>query len=118
MKHLLNVCLIYEVKCSLFEYMYIDNTQKTFKKITDSHLSNVQHLLKNGQKSDSLAAQYGQHHKYGIPRMDLRKCITFKVVKKFNPIGSLKSFMKPNFNLCIEEHLTILKRLRDKFPYS
>ena len=40
--------------------------------------------------------------------------MTFKVVKQLNPIGAMKKFTKPNYNLCMEEHLTILKKLRDK----
>ena len=36
--------------------------------------------------------------------------MTFKVVKQINPIGEMKSFTKPNFNLCMEELLTILKK--------
>ena len=38
----------------------------------------------------------------------------FKVVKQINPIGAMKTFMKHNCNLCMEERLTILKNLRDK----
>ena len=33
--------------------IYIGNTQQTFKKIMDGHFSDLQRLLKNGQKSDS-----------------------------------------------------------------
>ena len=40
--------------------------------------------------------------------------MTFKVVKQLNPIGAMKTFTKPNCNLCMEERLTILKNLRDK----
>ena len=38
----------------------------------------------------------------------------FKVVKQLNPIGAMKTFTKTNCNLCMEELLTILKKLRDK----
>ena len=40
--------------------------------------------------------------------------MTFKIVKHLNPIGAMKTFTKPNCNLCIEERLTILKNLCDK----
>ena len=40
--------------------------------------------------------------------------MTFKVVKQLNPIGAMKTFTKPNCNLCMEERLTILKNLQDK----
>ena len=49
-------CLIYEVKWSLYDIIYIGKTQQKFNKIMDGHLSNVQRLLKNGQKPDSFAA--------------------------------------------------------------
>ena len=38
----------------------------------------------------------------------------FKVVKEIKPIGAVKTLTKHNFNLCTEEHLMILKGLRDK----
>ena len=40
--------------------------------------------------------------------------MTFKVLKQLNPIGAMKTFMKPNCNLCMQERLTILKNIRDK----
>ena len=40
--------------------------------------------------------------------------MAFKVVKQINPIGEMKTFTKPNCNICMEERLTILKKLRDK----
>ena len=38
----------------------------------------------------------------------------FEIVNHINPIGAIKSFKNPNFNLCMEEHLMILKKLRDE----
>ena len=49
-----------------------------------------------------------------MSRTDLRMCMTFKVVKQIKPIDAMKTFTKPNYNLCMEEHLTLLKNLRDK----
>ena len=40
--------------------------------------------------------------------------MTFKVVKQLNLIGAMKTFTKANCNLCMEELLTILKKMRDK----
>ena len=40
--------------------------------------------------------------------------MTFKVIKQLNPIRAMKKFTKPNCNLCMQERLTILKKLRDK----
>ena len=48
----------------------------------DGHLSDLQRLLKNGQKSDSFAAHYVQHFNSNTLRTELRKCMTFKVVKQ------------------------------------
>ena len=45
---------------------------------------------------------------------DILKYMTFKVVKQLKPIGAMKTFTKPNCNLCIQECLTVLKKLRDK----
>ena len=37
----------------------------------------------------------------------------FKVVNQINPIGAMKSFMKPNCNPWMEEHLMLLENIRD-----
>ena len=80
----------------------------------EGHFFDVQRLLKNGQKGDSFSDHFEQHFKSTMPQTDLRRCMSFRLVKKLIPIGEMKSFMKPNFNLCIEEHLTILKKICDK----
>ena len=82
--------------------IYIGNTQQTFKKIMDGHFSNLLRLLKNRQKSDSFAAHFGQHFNDTTSSTDLRKYMKFKVIKQLNPIGEMKKFTKPNFNLCME----------------
>ena len=94
--------------------IYIGNTQKTLKKGMDCHLSDLLRLLINGQKSYSFAAHFGQHFNNIMSRTYLRKYMTFKVVKQLNPIGTMKTFTKPNFNICMEKRLTIPKNLRDK----
>ena len=94
--------------------IYICNTQQTFKKIMNGHFSDLQRLLKNGQKSDSFSDHFVQHFNTTLSHMDLRKNMTSKVVKQLNPIGAMKTFTKPNFNLCMQERLTILKKLREK----
>ena len=94
--------------------IYIGNTQQTLKKRMDVHFSDIQRLLKNGQKSDSFAAHFVQHFNTTTSRTDLHTYMTFKVVKQLNPIVAMKTFTEPNFNKCIQERLMILKRLRDK----
>ena len=66
------------------------------------------------EKSDSFAAHFVQHFNNTTSRTDLRKYMTFKVIKQLNPIGAMKNFMKPNCDLCMQERLTILKMLREK----
>ena len=106
--------IIYGVTCYMCDAIYICNTQQTFKKRIDFHFSDLQRLLKNGQKSDSFAAHFVQHFNNTTSHTDLRKCIKFKVIKKINMIFAMKTFTKRNCNLCMQEHLTILKNLRDK----
>ena len=88
---------------------YIGNTQQTFKKIKDGHFYDQQCLLKNGKKSDSLSSHFIQNFINTTTRTAPRKCMTFKVTKQLNTIGAMKKFMKPNYNLCMQERLTILK---------
>ena len=80
----------------------------------DGHFSDILRLLKNGQKSDSFSAHFERHFNNTTTRTYIRKYMTFKVVNQLNPIGKMKTFTKPNCNLCIQERLTILKNLRDK----
>ena len=42
-------CIIYELKCSTCNAIYIGNTQQNFKKRMDGQLSDLQRLLKNRQ---------------------------------------------------------------------
>ena len=86
--------------------IYIGNTQQTFKKIMDGHLSDLLSILNNGQKSYSFAAHFEQHFNTTTSRTDLRKYMTFKVVKQQNPVGAMKTFTKPNCNICIQERIT------------
>ena len=87
--------------------IYIGNTQQTFKKRMDGHFSDVLRLLNNGQKSDSFAAHFEQHVESTTSRTDLRKCMTFKVVKQLNPIGAMKTFTKPTCNLSLSRYFLI-----------
>ena len=80
----------------------------------DGYFSDLLRLLKNGQKSDSFASHSEQHFNNTTSRTYYRKYMTFKVVNQLNPIGAMKTFTKPKCNLCMEERLTILKKLRDK----
>ena len=41
--------LIYEVKLSMYEAIYIGSNQQTLKKRMDGHFSDILHLLKSGQ---------------------------------------------------------------------
>ena len=83
--------------------IYIGNTQQTFKKRMDVHFSDLLRLLKNGQKSYSFAAHFKQHFNTTTSRIDLRKYMRFKLVKQISLIGAMKTFTKPNCNLCMEE---------------
>ena len=78
------------------EAVYIGNTQQTLKKIMDGHFFDLLCFLQNRQKSDSFAAYFEQHFKSTPSRRDLRKCMTFKVIKQINSIGAMKIFAKPN----------------------
>ena len=107
-------CIIYKVKGSMCDAIYIGNTQQTFKKIMDGHFSDLLRLIKKGQKSDSFAAHFEQHFNTTTTRTDLRKYMSFKVAKQINPIGAMKKFTKLNCNLFMDERSMILKKLRDK----
>ena len=89
--------------------IYLGSTQKTFRKRSDTHFSDLLRLLNNEQKSDPFASHFEQHFNTNASRTYLRKYMTFKFVNQLDLIGAMKTFTKPNCNLCIEERLTILK---------
>ena len=80
----------------------------------DGHFSDLQRILKNGQKPDSFSDHFVQHFNTTTKRTGISKYMTFKLVKQLNLIGTMKKITKPNFNLCMQERLTTLKNLRDK----
>ena len=67
----------------------------------DVHFSNLLRLLKNGQKPNSFSDYFKHNFNSITSNTDLCKCLNFYVVKKLNPIGSMKRFMKPNFSSCM-----------------
>ena len=83
------------------EAIYIGKNNQTFRKIMDGHFSNLLRLLKNGQKPDLFSARFEQHFDATTPRTDLRKYITFKVVNQIILIREMKTFTKPNCNICM-----------------
>ena len=111
-------CVIYELKCSMCDSICIVNSLHTSKKRMGDHLSDVQCLLKNGQKSDSFAAYFEQHFKSTTSFIYLCMYMEFMVVKQLNLIGSMKPFMEPNCNICMEERLMVLKNLYDNVSDS
>ena len=78
------------------------------------HFSDILRLFKNRQKSDSFAAHLEQHFNSTTSHIDQHTYMMFKEVNKINPIGTMKTFTRPNCNLCMEKHLTIIKNLCDK----
>ena len=80
----------------------------------DGNLSDLLRLLKNRQKSDSFAAHFEQQFNSTTSHTYLRKYMTFKVVNQIKPIGAINTFTKSNCNLCMEERLTIIKKLCEK----
>ena len=100
-------CLKNQVK----NHSKIDNSVNNQKSKTPKYI-----LSKAWKENRDNISWYKQDYYYytNTSRTDLRKYMTFKVVKQLNPIGAMKTFTKPNCNLCMEERLTILKKLRDK----
>ena len=107
-------CIIYQVQLSMYDAIYIGNSQQTFKERMDGHFSDLLRILKNVQKSDLFAAHFEQHFNTTTSHTGLRKYMMFKLIEQINPIVTMKTFTKPNCNLCMEERLTIIKRLHEK----
>ena len=85
-----------------------------FMKILDGHLSKVQGIIKKVQKLDSFIDHYKQHNKPTASWTYLLKFMTLNVVKQIKLVRSILSLTKNNYNLCMEELLTILKNVCGK----
>ena len=88
---------------------FIQSINNKHSEKRDINFYYVQHILKNRQKPDLISAHYKQHFKYIMSCTELRNFTTLKLFRQINKIGSMKSFVKPNCNLCMEERLIILK---------
>ena len=89
------------------EVIYIVSTQQKLKKKMDSPFSDFLRLPKISQKSDSFSDHFKEHIGSIFSRKDSRKDMTFKKLKQLNPIGAIKTSIKPKYNLCKEERLII-----------
>ena len=56
----------------------------------DGHLSDLLRLLNNGQKSDSFSAHFKQNFNDTRSRTDLRKYMSFELLKHIKLIGAMK----------------------------
>ena len=98
----------------MFEAICIGNTQQTLKKNGRSFLRYTTSSQKR-IKSDSFDAHFKQHFNSTTSGTYLTKCMAFTSLNQINYIGALKTSTKPNYKLCMDECLTILKKLRYKF---
>ena len=73
-------CLIHEVKFTMFDSIYIFNTQQKTRKIMYFHLSDVQRIIKKWQIPDSYDAHYKQHYKSTTSRINFHNFIAFRVL--------------------------------------
>ena len=89
---------------------YIGNTHQSFKKIMDCHFSYVQLIIKNGKI---------QNHSLPIMIKTLNVLLQLIIYvnllhTKWLNISITLDKNKPNYNLCMDERLMILKRIHDK----
>ena len=80
----------------------------------ERYLSDLLCLLKNVLKSYSFDVYFENNFRTTTSCTDLRKYITFKVVKQLILIGAMIKFTKLNLNLFMEERLKVLKKIREK----
>ena len=93
--------------------VYQQHTQNTQENDVWSFLQCPKYFF-NDNKLYSSAAHCEQHLKYSTSRTCILNYMRIKVVKRINHIGTMKTFTKPNYSLCMEEPLTIPKRLHGK----
>ena len=70
----------------------------------DGHFSDLIHIFKNRQKSDSFAAHFEHHFKSTTSRKFLCKCMTFKVVYQINTVGEMKNVYKLTASYAVTQY--------------
>ena len=74
----------------------------------DGHFSDTLRILNNGKNKTHLLPTLNRT----LPLIrHVHICV---IIRQLNLIGAMKTFTKPNCNLCMEERLTILKKLHDR----
>ena len=103
------ICNLQSKMLHLWRYLYRLHSAKNGRSLIWYPTS-----IQERTKSDSFSAHFDQHFKAAMSRTYLRKYMPFKLVKQLNLIGAMKTITKPNWNLCMKERLTKLKKLREK----
>ena len=99
--------IIYKVKCSLCNAIYIEVIYRRNSRKLWTVISPIPNIF-------SFADHFEQQFQYTTSHTDLRKCMLFKAENHLNLIGLMKPFMKLNWNICMEELLKILNNICNK----
>ena len=102
-------CNIYNIECKITHKHYIGSTQQTLKARMQQHHSEVQTLIKTGEKSDTFAAHFARIlHNFPNPSTKLmRNSYTIRKVWQANPVTCVPTFGTPRCHLCNHEKLAL-----------
>ena len=114
-----------EVKCLCCEAWYVEATQRSLKMRMEEHLRDTQILVMGDDKSDTFAKCWATHNHKRNEKNEilltskaspdlLNSFMSFKVLKKLNPISCVETVKKYECTLCMQERLKIVEYQRNK----
>ena len=71
----------------------------------EQHFQDVAQKVVNDDNSDSFAAKFARHFTQELSPQQCRKIMYFDVISTVKPIGSMKTWVKSYFTLCMKERI-------------
>ena len=85
------------------------------KKRTEQHFQDVAQIVANNKNSDSFAAHFAKHFTQKPSPQECREIMSFDIISKVNPIGSMKTWGKLSCTLCMKERIEIIDNWQRRY---
>ena len=81
----------------------------------EQHFQDVAQKVANNKNSDSFAAHFAKRFTQKPSPQECREIISFGMLSTVNPIGSMKTWGKSSYRLCMKERIEIIDNLQRKY---
>ena len=80
----------------------------------EQYFQDVAQKVGNNKNSDSFASHFAKHFTKKSSPQECRKIMSFDILSTVNPIGSMKTWGKSFYTLCMKERIEIIDNSRRK----